>query len=55
MQDFYALRVLDQLAYQLPDAATAAQTLTKLRPRDVLGSRLARDLPSLFETAPGLN
>jgi Ser/Thr protein kinase RdoA (MazF antagonist) len=52
---FYALRVLDQLAYQLPDAATAARTLTRLRPYELLGPQLPRGLPSLFEAAPGLN
>ncbi|MGB7160113.1 MAG: phosphotransferase [Tepidisphaeraceae bacterium] len=55
MRVFYALRILDQLAYQLPDAMAAAQTLTRLRPYDLLGRKLPRGLPSLFETAPGLN
>lgn len=52
---FYALRVLDQLAYQLPDAAAAAQTLTRLRPYELLGTKLPRGLPTLFECVPGLN
>jgi Ser/Thr protein kinase RdoA (MazF antagonist) len=52
---FYALRVLDQLAHELPDVVAAARTLTRLRPYELLGHRLPRGLPSLFETAPGLN
>jgi Ser/Thr protein kinase RdoA (MazF antagonist) len=52
---FYALRVLDQLAYQLPDATAAARTLTRLRPYELLGTKLPRGLPALFECAPGIN